>query len=144
MLSRREFLAFGAVAAGAASSAGRVQAADASLQPPTSGGGGFAGLTSMRAQARSITADERRLRLEKARRLMSEQQMDGLLLTGGTSLVYFSNIRWGISERLFAMVVPVKGDPFYVCPAFEEDRAHEQIAGGPLAAAPDVRTWEEH
>ncbi len=74
---------------------------------------------------------------------MAEQKLDAMLLTGGTSLVYFSNIRWGISERLFAMVVPVKGEPFYVCPAFEEDRAREQIARGPLAASPDVRTWEE-
>jgi Xaa-Pro dipeptidase len=97
----------------------------------------------MRSQARPITAAERGGRLAKARRLMAEQKLDAIVLTGGTSLVYFSNIRWGISERLFAMVVPVKGDPFYVCPAFEEDRAREQIARGPLAASPDVRTWEE-
>ena len=75
---------------------------------------------------------------------MADAKIDALLLTGGTSLIYFSNIRWGVSERLFAMVVPVKGDPFYVCPAFEEDRAREQIARGPLPASTDVRTWEEH
>jgi Xaa-Pro dipeptidase len=53
-------------------------------------------------------------------------------------------MRWGLSERLFAMVLPVKGDAFYVSPAFEEERAREQIATGPLDGSADVRTWEEH
>jgi len=61
----------------------------------------------------------------------------------GTSLVYFSNIRWWGGERLFALVLPVKGEPFFVCPAFERDRAEEQIALSPFAAAGEVRTWEE-
>ena len=43
----------------------------------------------------------------------------GPVYTGGTSLVYFSGIQWGLSERLFAMILPVKGDAFYVSPAFE-------------------------
>jgi len=65
-------------------------------------------------------------------------------LSGGTSLVYFTNIRWGGGERLFACVIPVKGAPFFVCPAFEEDRAKEQIALGPFAdGVADVRTWNE-
>jgi len=104
----------------------------------------FGNLRSMRGEARPITPNERLGRLEKARRLMTEQKIDALLMIGGTSLVYFSNIRWGVSERLFAMVVPVKGAPFYVCPSFEEDRAHEQIARGPLSGSADVRTWREH
>ena len=97
----------------------------------------------MRDLAKPITADERRGRIEKARRLMAEHKIDALLLTGGTSLVYFSGIRWGFSERLFAMVVPRKGEPFIVSPAFEEDRAREQIASGPFGGTADVRTWEE-
>src|SRR5439155_23772783 len=39
-------------------------------------------------------------------------------------------------------VLPAKGDAFCVCPAFEEDRAREQLALGPLAST-DVRTWQE-
>src|SRR6188474_1368890 len=89
-------------------------------------------LSSMRSQARPITSDERRARIEKARRLMAQHKIDALMLTQGTSLVYFTNIRWGGGERLFACVVPVKGEPFFVCPAFEEDRAREQIALGPF------------
>ena len=30
------------------------------------------------------------------------------MLTGGTSLVYFTNIRWGGGERLFACVIPAR------------------------------------
>ena len=66
------------------------------------------------------------------------------MLSGGTSLVYFTNIRWGGGERLFAASFPVKGEPFFVCPAFEEDRAREQIALGPVRRRhADVRTWQE-
>jgi len=60
------------------------------------------------------------VRVERARRLMTDEKIDALILSGGTSLVYFTNIRWGGGERLFASVIPVKGQPFFVCPAFEE------------------------
>jgi Xaa-Pro dipeptidase len=98
----------------------------------------------MKEEARPITAEERRGRIEQARKRMAENKIDAVMLTGGTSLDYFSNIRWDLSERLFAMVLPAKGEPFYVCPAFEEDRAREQIASGPHGGSADVRTWEEH
>ena len=104
----------------------------------------IAALTSMADQVRPITNDERKARIERARRLMAQQKIDGLLLAGGTSMAYFLNMRWGGGERLFACVIPVKGDPFFVCPAFELDRAQEQIALGPFGGAkPDVRTWQE-
>ena len=104
----------------------------------------IAALQSMRDQARPITNDERRARIEKARRLMAQNRLDAIALTGGTSLVYFTAIRWGGGERLFSCVIPSKGDPFFVCPAFEEDRAREQIALGPFGEGKaDVRTWNE-
>jgi Xaa-Pro dipeptidase len=104
----------------------------------------IAALTSMRDQARPITNDERRARIDKAKRLMAEQKMNALVLSGGTSLVYFTGMRWSGGERLFACVIPVKGQPFFVCPAFEEDRAREQIALGPFGSGhADVRTWNE-
>jgi len=40
-------------------------------------------------------------------------------------------------------VIPASGDAFVVCPSFEEDRAREQLALGPLVGA-EVRTWQEH
>jgi len=35
------------------------------------------------------------------------------------------------------------GAPFVVCPAFEADRAGEQLAWGPLGQDAELRTWEE-
>jgi len=103
----------------------------------------IAALKSMKDQATPITIEERRARTEKARRLMAENQLDALMLMGGTSLVYFSNIRWGGGERLFALILVAKGGPFFVCPAFERDRAEEQIRLSPFAGSQDLRTWEE-
>ncbi|MFN7977659.1 MAG: aminopeptidase P family N-terminal domain-containing protein [Vicinamibacterales bacterium] len=60
----------------------------------------------MTAGVTPISREERAVRVEKARTLMAEQKIDALMLTGGTSLVYFSGIRWGLSERLFTLVIP--------------------------------------
>jgi Xaa-Pro dipeptidase len=140
MRSRRSFLTLGAAAAASATrlEAQRREAPSGADRLPSS----IASLESMRAGARPITVDERRGRLERARRLMADNRLNAIMLTGGTSLHYFTGVRWGTSERLFAVVVPAKGDPFCVCPAFEHDRAQEQLALGPLADA-DVRTWQE-
>jgi Xaa-Pro dipeptidase len=140
MLNRRSFLKAGPLAAGALGAAAFSPAeAQETALPPS-----LATLKSMRHLAKPITAAERRGRIDKAKRLMAAEKIDAILLTGGTSLVYFSGIQWGLSERLFAMVLPVKGEPFFVSPAFEEDRAREQIASGPVGSNADVRTWEEH
>jgi len=116
----------------------REQGADSPL--PAS----IAALPSMRERVTPISADERRARVGKARRLMKEAGLDALVLTPGTSLNYFTGMSWHGGERLFACVVPRRGEPFFVCPAFEEDRAREQIALGPFAGdRADVRTWQE-
>ncbi|MBP7778872.1 MAG: aminopeptidase P family protein [Acidobacteria bacterium] len=139
MLSRRSLITSGALAAGALATTRTVDAGQAPTAPAS-----IASLTSMRGQAVPIRGDERRGRVEKARRLMGEHEVDALMLTGGTSLVYFSGIQWGLSERLFSLVIPRSGEPFVVCPAFEEDRAREQFATSPFTGTADVRTWEEH
>src|ERR1700674_4985202 len=103
----------------------------------------IARLKSRRSEASPITVEERQQRTDQARRLMVDNKIDAIMMTGGTSLVYFTSIRWWMSERLFAMIVPAKGAPFYVCPAFEEDRAREQIANGPGGNNPEIRLWQE-
>jgi Xaa-Pro dipeptidase len=85
-----------------------------------------------------ITDDERRARLEKARRLMAETGVGAIYFEGGSSLFYFTGVRWGSSERPFVAVIPAKGELAWVCPAFEEARARELIRFGT-----DVRTWQE-
>jgi Xaa-Pro dipeptidase len=140
-VNRRTFLRTSAIL-GAASRVPALfaQHAPASSETPAS----IAALTSMRGHAKPITNDERRARIEKARRIMAAEKIGALVLTGGASLAYFTNIRWSGGERLFACVIPVKGEPFFVCPAFEEERAMELIGRGPFGGGhADVRTWQE-
>jgi len=140
MISRRDFLgASSLAAAGAALDPSRALAAEQRQDLPPS----IARLSSWADRARPITTEERAARVEKAKKLMRDNGLDALYLTGGTSMVYFTNVRWGGGERLFAVVIPVEGEAFVVCPAFEEDRAREQLAMGPLANA-QVLTWQEH
>jgi Xaa-Pro dipeptidase len=141
MISRRKFLEVGGVAAGiaVASTSELAGAVECSDKLPAR----LAALKSRKAEAQPITREERAARWERARKLMLENSLDAILLMEGTSLKYFSGIRWWGGERTFALVIPQKGSPFYVCPAFEEGRAREQIASAPDGDAPDVRIWQE-
>ncbi len=85
-----------------------------------------------------ISDEERLARIEKARRLMTANGIDAMVIEGGTGMFYFTGTRWGNSERTFAWVLPAKGDMAWVTPKFEEERALEVIRFGT-----DVRTWEE-
>jgi len=105
-------------------------------------GSPIAQLKNRRSEAKPITAAERHTRIERAQQLMAEHQINGICLAGGTSLNYFSGVHWGNSERLFLMVIPARGDAFFVCPAFEEGRAREQIDAGPSRGS-RVLTWHE-
>lgn len=89
--------------------------------------------------APAITVRERLARLEKARELMAASGADALIVGAGTSLDYFTGIGWSMIERLVAMVLPLEGEPYLVCPAFE---------AGSLEAVriidAHLRLWEEH
>jgi Xaa-Pro dipeptidase len=143
MISRRRFLEVSGVTAGmAVASRSRVSAAvaeDADVSLPPS----LAKLKSRKSEAPPITREERHDRQERARQLMSENALDAILLMEGTSLQYFTGIRWWGGERTFALVLPAKGAAFYVCPVFEEGRAREQITNAPDGEQPDVRIWQE-
>jgi Xaa-Pro dipeptidase len=92
----------------------------------------------MHDRIKPIGSDEWLARQEQARRLMKENAIDAIFVEGGTSLAYFTGLHWWLSERMFAMVLPQRGEPFFVSPKFEEGRAREKLG--------DVRiyTWEEH
>jgi Xaa-Pro dipeptidase len=85
-----------------------------------------------------ISLDERKSRIAKAQRLMGQQKIDAIYIESGTSMYYFTGMRWGGSERMFALVIPQRGELAWVCPKFEEERARELIQIGT-----DLRTWEE-
>jgi Xaa-Pro dipeptidase len=140
MVSRRRFLQASSVAAGASLAVKSVRplmAAGPASLPPS-----IAKLKSMKDLAKPVAREEFLSRQENARQHMQSSGVDSILLMEGTSLGYFTGIHWWGGERLFAMILPVKGAPFYVCPSFEEGRAREQIAATSNEPA-DVRTWHE-
>ncbi len=98
----------------------------------------FADLKSMTANVQRLTPLDFEIRAERLRALMSTKNVDALYLNGGSSLEYFAGMRWGLSERMFALIIPARGELAYVCPRFEEGRAREQIRFGK-----DIRAWEE-
>jgi Xaa-Pro dipeptidase len=103
----------------------------------------LAQLKSRKAEAKPITPAERKVRIARAQQLMAEHKINSICLAGGTSLEYFSGVRWGNSERMFIMVIPARGEPFFICPGFEEDRSREQIALGNGGEHAQVFTWQE-
>ena len=113
-------------------------AADDATLPPS-----IAQLKSRRGEATPITRQERAKRQERAHALMHENGIDAVVMMEGTSLRYFTGVRWWGGERMFAFILPAKGEPFYICPSFEEERAREQLANAPDAGHADIRTWRE-
>jgi Xaa-Pro aminopeptidase len=150
MISRRRFMEVGGATAGGlavprrllASGSPRDEKPDNSPLPPS-----LAQLQSRKNEAVPISREERYERQERARKLIRDNALDAIVLMGGTSLRYFTGIHWWMSERMFALVLPAKGAAFYVCPAFEEERARELIddtpRGGSAEVHADVRTWQE-
>jgi Xaa-Pro dipeptidase len=134
MNGRRAFLRSAAAAVPAVlAGASALPAGQAPAKP-----GPFAKLRPLTGDVVPIADAERHLRIERARRLMVEAKLDAVIVEGGTSLVYFTDVSWWLSERAFHWVLPAKGEPGWVCPKFEEDRAREQVRFGT-----DIRTWEE-
>jgi Xaa-Pro dipeptidase len=110
----------------------------------------FAGLKPFEGRVRPVTADEFGGRIARAQRLMADAsaaasgspsqsaKYDALFFAPGTSLYYFTGIRWGLSERLVGLVIPRVGKPILVVPAFEEGRLREK-----LHLPMEVRIWQE-
>jgi Xaa-Pro dipeptidase len=138
--NRRNFLKLSAAAGLAATSACRNRGAEANAvaQGDSAVPASIRALKPMTSGIVPITSDERRARIDKARRLMAENRIDAIMVEGGTSLFYFTGVRWGQSERPFVAVIPAKGEFAWVCPGFEEARARELIKFGT-----DIRTWQE-
>jgi Xaa-Pro dipeptidase len=75
-----------------------------------------------------ITAEERRGRIEKARRLMRENRLSAIVAEGGSTLFYYTGTR----QIGGAWILPASGDPVWV--------VHEKQATG---LAGDVRPFAE-
>ncbi len=135
-LDRRDFLKLSAGAAGVTLVSGGCASPSTA---PSQSAEPFSHLKPMTGDVVPISDEERWQRIEKAQRLMVDNDIQAIYMEGGSSMFYYTSARWGNSERMFAVVIPARGEPAWVCPAFEEDRAREQIRFGS-----DIRTWEEH
>jgi Xaa-Pro dipeptidase len=130
---RRDFLRLSAGIAGAALLGESLVQAQQTTQPEP-----IRRLHRMTDNVVPITLEERKSRIEKAQKLMRDQRIDAIYVEPGTSMFYYTGMRWGTSERMLAMVIPARGELAWVCPKFEEERARELIKMGT-----DIRTWEE-
>jgi Xaa-Pro dipeptidase len=113
---------------------------DAEAQPPADDDipDAIRALRPMTDGVSPITAEEHRARLARAQKLLAEAGLDAMVVGPGSSLAYFTGATWGLSERFLGIVVGRSGDPVWIAPAFEKDRALEQVRGGD-----DVRAWAE-
>ena len=100
----------------------------------------FDALKPLGDRVKPIRAEELQARVAHAQQLMtdSKPRFEALYITPGTTLVYYTGVRWWPSERILAFVVPRQGDPLLVCPAFEEGRLREQLRW-PI----EIRVWQE-
>src|SRR6267378_4279818 len=146
--SRRQFFQSAGVLSAAALAPkipGAADSGDSSTLPPA-----FSVLKPLGDRVHPITPDEFHQRIEHVQRLMADAppapsgsplqagKYDALFFAPGTSLYYFTGIRWGLSERLVSLVIPRTGHPVLVVPAFEEGRLREK-----LKLPIEIRVWQE-
>jgi Xaa-Pro dipeptidase len=95
-------------------------------------------LKSMTLGAQPISAAERIARLNKLQGLMQQQKIAALLVESGSTLDYFTGVRWHLSERVTAAVIPASGQTVIVTPFFEQPSIHEMVQ-----VPAEIRTWHE-
>ena len=138
-MERREFVQRGGALAGGAALFGFTPAAPAPERQRDIAQE-LASLPSRLADAPApISEAERAQRRDKAQRLMKELGYAAMLIEPGPNMMYFSGIDWGRSERLFAFILPRSGKAVVISPAFEEQRAANQVDG-----RFEIRVWQEH
>jgi Xaa-Pro aminopeptidase len=98
----------------------------------------LAGLRDLTQGTRPIDAAERARRLSRAQALMKANGMAAVLIEPGASMLYFTGVRWHLSERLTCAILPVEGEPCIVTPFFEEPSVRLS-----LSVPAEVRTWNE-
>ena len=88
--------------------------------------------------AAPITALERDARVGRLQGLMRKQGTGAFLVESGSTLEYFTGVRWWRSERTTAALVPAAGKTIVVTPFFEVPSVRES-----LMIDADIRPWKE-
>ncbi len=141
-MERRQFIQRGATLAGGAALLGVTPAEVEAAQVLGNVRGIAPGLPPFHSRLADvpapITEAERAARRGKAQLLMQELGYSAMLIEPGANMTYFAGIDWGRSERLFAFILPQTGKPIVISPAFEQQRAEDQVGG-----RFDIRVWQE-
>jgi len=87
----------------------------------------LSGLANIAAGTAPIGEAERRARIARAQGLMKANGIGAVLIEAGSSLIYFTGVRWGRSERLTMAVLPVEGEPCIITPFFEEPSIRQTL-----------------
>lgn len=102
----------------------------------------FPELSNSSGELEPISVEERAARRARCAGLLAGHGLDALIVEPGATMTYLAGVEWGLSERLFALVVLADGGAFWIVPGFEVERARRRIeaAGAPSEIVP----WQEH
>ena len=98
----------------------------------------LSGLADMTTAARPIDAAERARRFARAQGLMKANGIGAVAIEPGSSMIYFTGVRWSRSERPTLAILSAEGQPLIVTPFFEEPSVRQT-----LAVPAEVRVWQE-
>jgi Xaa-Pro dipeptidase len=103
----------------------------------------FADLVDQRPHHEPIREPERAARRARLGQLLAARGLDAFVCEGGATMTYLAGVSWGKSERAFALAVLADGSHFWICPAFEAEKARLSIQGEGKPGG-EVVTWDEH
>ncbi|WP_452232370.1 M24 family metallopeptidase [Lacinutrix sp. MEBiC02595] len=86
-----------------------------------------------------IQKEEFQQRMDKACRMMQEQNVPALYLNAGTNLFYFTGMKWNASERMVGALLFPNGKLIYIAPEFEKGTIFDF-----MLIEGTVHGWEEH
>jgi len=86
-----------------------------------------------------IQKEEFQARIEKACRLMQEQNVQAVYLHSGTNLYYFTGTKWSSSERMVGALLFPNGNLQYIAPEFEKGTVLDF-----MCVEGEVNCWNEH
>ena len=90
-------------------------------------------------QVKPIQKEEFQERIQRAAKLMNDENIVATYVHSGTNLFYFTGMRWNASERMVGALILPNGTIHYIAPQFEKVTIFDfMLLDG------DEHCWEEH
>lgn len=101
---------------------------------------------------KAIPPDEYVARHKRLAQTLKDEEADALIMEGGATMTYYTNIKWELTERAFITILrlddnePTGIHMTLVTPAFEATRAMDSLgkANLPHIIQPNLIEWLEH